>query len=88
MIANSNQPPHPEGAEYHAPITTDVVMSDIYTQYKQIGGDVRYIADSKRPGPSYLISWLGESMQKPTKRHFSIIKSTLQYLTKKRNYGI
>lgn len=51
-------------------------------------GDLQYIADCTRSDISYAVGRLVAVLAEPTVRHWTILKATLIYLRKTRNYGL
>lgn len=56
--------------------------------YRKLVRDVRYIADSTRPDLAFVVGRLLAASASPTERHWHIMKSTLRYLKRTRNFGL
>lgn len=74
--------------KYHAPSETEIMLPEKASQYKTIIGDLRYLADCTRPDLTYVVGRLGAAMDKPTARHWKILKSVLRYISPTRNHTL
>ena len=71
-----------------SPKETDVYMPNITAVYRQILGELRWIADCTRPDITFAVSKLAVAMMKPTKRHWHLLKYLLRVLKGTINYAL
>lgn len=85
---NAKQTPYVDGAAHHAPAPDDEYKPGTETKFKQLIGELRYLADCTRLDLSFIVGRLGAAEPQPTARHWQLLKATMRYLAGKRNYGI
>lgn len=88
LHCNGKHTPFPSNTEYHKSDSADTELPDNMPRYWQLVGDLRYIADSTRRDIAYVVGRLAAAITKPTVRRWNIMKATLRYLRKTRNFGL
>lgn len=58
------------------------------SKYRNIIGDLRYLADCTRPDLSYIFGRRGTEIDKPTATHYKMMKATLRNLAETGDYGL
>lgn len=80
--------PYPSRTILHPTLPNEPPITDHHANYRQLVGDLRYLADTTRPDLAMAASKLGGANHAPTARHFSLLKSTLRYLQSHRNLAL
>lgn len=75
---NGKNTPYVDGSKYHGPEETDLFNPQYTAKYQEVLDELRYIADCKRLGIKFYVNRLSRAKQKPTKRHFCILKHVLK----------
>lgn len=87
---NGRFTPYNYNEELRPPETTYVKLRDTEAKYRQLVGDLRYLADSTIPDISYATERLGAAMHSstPPQRHCTGMTATVRYLSLTVNHGI
>lgn len=78
----------PSQTEYHAPGSDDTALLHPMPLYRQLVGDLIYIADSAQPEITFVLGFLGVAISMPIVRHWTIMKAKLRNLSKASKYGL
>lgn len=86
--ANGKLTPYTYQNDLHAPCPDDTHMPHTIDKFRQIVGDMRYLADSTRPDLAFITTKLGAAMHAPTARHWAALKAAIRYLIHTVHTGI
>lgn len=75
--------PYISHQQLHSPEDGEPSASLSSTRFAEMVGYLRYLADSTRPDICYIISRLASANQRPTLRHYNVLRKVTRYL--KRN---
>lgn len=87
-FCNGCKTPYINTTELHSPTADDIHMPASIDNYRQIVGDLRYLADSTRPDLTYITAKLGGGLQAPTERHWEALKRVIRYLKQSQKTGL
>lgn len=74
--------------QIHPPTLADVSLPEVTETYRQLVGDLRYLADSTQFDLSYATGNLCTAVNQSTTRHWHSMKSKIRYLIHTANTGI
>lgn len=77
---NPRQTPYNNGELICPPHSGDTNTPQHHEKYRQLVGDLRYLADSTRPDLTFVTGKLGAALHQPTARHWAALKAVLRYL--------
>lgn len=86
--ANGRCTPYGTTEELHPPVASDQKMPDTIDKYRQLVGDLRYLADCTRPDLTYITGKLGAAAHSPTHRHWVALKAVIRYLRQTQQTGL
>lgn len=65
-----------------------ILQRDEHSAYRSLVGELLYLSVSTRPYLSFALGVLSRQLRAPIKRHFTLLKSVLQYLRGTFQYGL
>lgn len=77
-----------DGMALHGPDVDDRLEHIQLHKCQRLIGELRYIADFKRPYFSFIVGKLGAVNHAPTQGHVSMLNSTIRYFRVTRHYGL
>lgn len=78
--ANGRSTPYNADEDLSAPTDDDTLIRYNMEKYRQLVGDLRYLADSTGPDLAYVTSKLAAAISKTTTRHWAALKAVIRYL--------